>query len=304
MTRVLKIGTRASPLAQAQAKHVQALLKTHGQESELVLITTSGDRIQDRPLSEVGGKALFTKEIERALLEGEADIAVHSLKDVETVRPKGIVLASILTRHDPRDALITREDYTLETLPEGATLGTASARRAAQLKELRDDLNIVMLRGNVGTRLQKLQDGNVDATFLALAGLERLGIQPSHLQPLEPEHMVPSAGQGALGLECLEKDSDLVALLQSLEDPKSRQCVELERLFLHLIEGDCHTPVGIYIKPQEGADLLETWIFVGNAAQDASLRFYEVSSYEMMRTQILNWAKDVKAWLKKHPSMC
>ncbi len=267
MTRVLKIGTRASPLAQAQAKHVQALLKTHGQESELVLITTSGDRIQDRYLSEVGGKALFTKEIERALLEGEADLAVHSIKDVETVRPKGIILASILARHDPRDALITREDYTLKTLPEGATLGTASARRAAQLKELRDDLNIVMLRGNVGTRLQKLQDGDVDATFLALAGLERLGIQPSHLQPLAPEHMVPSAGQGALGLECLENDPDLVALLQSLEDPKSRQCVELERLFLHLVGGDCHTPVGIYVKPQEGADLLETWIFVGNAAR-------------------------------------
>ncbi|MCE2950517.1 MAG: hydroxymethylbilane synthase [Alphaproteobacteria bacterium] len=304
MTRVLKIGTRASPLAQAQAKHVQALLKTHGQESELVLITTSGDRIQDRYLSEVGGKALFTKEIERALLEGEADLAVHSIKDVETVRPKGIILASILARHDPRDALITREDYTLKTLPEGATLGTASARRAAQLKELRDDLNIVMLRGNVGTRLQKLQDGDVDATFLALAGLERLGIQPSHLQPLAPEHMVPSAGQGALGLECLENDPDLVALLQSLEDPKSRQCVELERLFLHLVGGDCHTPVGIYVKPQEGADLLETWIFVGNAAQDASLRFYEASPYEMMRTQILNWAKDVKAWLKKYPSMC
>ncbi|MBA4749734.1 MAG: hydroxymethylbilane synthase [Alphaproteobacteria bacterium] len=304
MTRVLKIGTRASPLAQAQAKHVQALLKTHGQESELVLITTSGDRIQDRRLSEVGGKALFTKEIERALLDGEADLAVHSMKDVETARPQGIILASILDRHDPRDAFIARENYTLETLPEGSTIGTASARRAAQLKELRDDFNIVMLRGNVGTRLQKLQEGVVDATFLAIAGLDRLGITPAYLQLLEPDHMVPSAGQGALGLECLGADGDLVALLQSLEDLKSRQCVELERLFLHRIEGDCHTPVGIYVKPQTDSTLFETRIYVGNATQDASLHFYEVAPYDETKKQILSLAKETKAWLKKKPSTC
>ena len=206
-------------------------------------IRTTGDRVTDRPLAELGGKGLFCKELEAALLEGRIDLAVHSVKDLPTFLPDGLVLGAVLARGDPRDVLITRERSSLDALPPGAVIGTSSPRRQAQLLARRPELRVVSIRGNVETRLQKLAAGTVDATLLALAGLERLRIAPSGAIVLSPEIMLPAVGQGAIGVECRADDAHTLALLAAIGDPESTLCIGAERALLAALDGSCHTPI-------------------------------------------------------------
>jgi hydroxymethylbilane synthase len=243
----LRIGTRGSPLALAQAREVQRLLvAAHGFDDadiEVVVIKTTGDRIQDRPLSEAGGKGLFTKEIEEALLDGAIDLAVHSMKDMPTVLPDGLTIGAMLPREDVRDAFISARWPSLEALPQGAVVGSSSLRRQAQLRRLRPDLQVVTFRGNVDTRLRKLGDGAVDATLLAVAGLNRLGLADRITAPIPLDVMLPAVAQGAIGIECRFDDEDTAALLDSLNHPATALCVTAERAFLARLEGSCRTPI-------------------------------------------------------------
>ncbi len=241
MDRPLRIGTRGSPLALAQANMVAAALRAaHGWVEaaiELVPITTSGDVIQDRPLAEVGGKALWTKELDRCLAEGRTDLSVHSMKDVETIRPDALVIAAMLPRADTRDRLIGADS--LASLPEGARVGTSSPRRSAQLLARRPDLAIGMIRGNVQTRLAKLEAGEFDATLLAAAGLDRLGIDIG--TPLDD--FLPAPAQGAVGVEILAIRDDLRPVLTAIDDGDTHICVSAERAFLAALGGDCRSAV-------------------------------------------------------------
>jgi hydroxymethylbilane synthase len=210
---------------------------------ELVPIRTTGDRVQTRQLAEIGGKGLFTKELEEALLDRRIDLAVHSLKDMETHLPAGLEIGCVLPRDDPRDVVVSRSGAPLAALPRGARIGTASLRRRAQLLRLRDDLAIIPIRGNVGTRLDKLAAGEVDALVLALCGLERLGKTELTLEILPPERMLPAVGQGALAIECRSGDGELQQLLAPLHDPASAACVAAERAMLAALDGSCRTPI-------------------------------------------------------------
>ncbi len=249
MTARLRIGTRGSPLARAQAAlALRALERAHPDLAapgalEVLAIRTTGDRVTDRPLAELGGKGLFCKELEAALLEQRIDVAVHSIKDLPTWLPDGLLIGAVLARADPRDVLITRDGAGLDGLPPGAVVGTASLRRQAQLLARRPDLRVVNFRGNVETRLQKLAAGAVDATLLALAGLERLGLAPAGATVLAPEVMLPAVGQGAIGIECRADDAPTRALLAALDDPDSRTCIGAERALLAALDGSCHTPI-------------------------------------------------------------
>jgi hydroxymethylbilane synthase len=249
MKTKINIGTRGSPLALAQAELLASALRhAHPQLAapeaiEFVIITTTGDRIQDRPLSEVGGKGLFTKEIEEALLDGSIDAAVHSMKDMPTELPAGLVIPCLLPREDVRDAFFSRSGETLDTLPAGAVVGTSSLRRQAIILARRPDLKVVMFRGNVGTRLQKLQDGVVDATLLAVAGLNRLGKSDLIQTALPPEVMLPAVAQGAVGIEIRENDSEMAALLSPVHCPVTALRVAAERAFLAAMDGSCKTPL-------------------------------------------------------------
>ncbi|MDH3473783.1 MAG: hydroxymethylbilane synthase [Rhodospirillales bacterium] len=246
---LLRIGTRGSPLALAQAQEVRArLAAAHGELAgegavEIVVIKTSGDRIQDRALAEIGGKGLFTKEIEDALLEGAIDLAVHSMKDVPTWLPEGLEITTVLPREDPRDALFAREARSLAELPRGAVVGTSSLRRQAQVLMARPDLEVVSLRGNVGTRLRKLEEGQVDATMLAVAGLKRLGEAARITAALAPEEMLPAVAQGAIGLEARSEDAGTCDWLEALDDRVSACRVEAERACLEVLDGSCRTPI-------------------------------------------------------------
>ncbi len=243
----LRIGTRGSPLALAQTSMVRdALASAHGLDVagiEIVVIRTSGDRIQDRPLADAGGKGLFTKEIEDALLAGEVDLAVHSAKDLTTWLPPGLIVAACLPREDARDAFISRKAADLSALPKGATLGTASLRRAAQAKRLRADLTIVPLRGNVETRLRKLDEGGMDATILALAGLKRLGRAEAATAILETDYFLPAAGQGAIALQARESDEPTREALAAINHPATIIALVAERAFLAMLDGSCRTPI-------------------------------------------------------------
>jgi hydroxymethylbilane synthase len=245
--RPILIGTRGSPLALWQARHVWArLLETSALgEGDLGLsvITTSGDRIKDKPLREFGGKGLFTKEIDEALLREDVDLAVHSIKDLPTELPRGIVIAAVLPRADVRDAFIGATAGTLGELPPGSTVGTSSLRRAAQVRRARPDLRVVDFRGNVETRLKKLGEGQADATLLALAGLERLGLAARATSILSTEEMLPAVAQGAIGVTCREDDAKLRALLEPLNDVASATTVACERGFLARLDGSCKTPI-------------------------------------------------------------
>ena len=210
---------------------------------EIVTIRTTGDRVQDRLLAEIGGKGLFAKEIEEALIAGTIDLAVHSLKDLETWLPDGLVIACVLPRDDPRDALLSVKSTNLASLPEGARVGTASLRRQAQLLRYRRDLSIVPVRGNVNTRIRKLEVGEVDALVLALCGLERLGKGDLATEILPREIMLPAVGQGALAIECRESDEALRRLLEPLHDQVSAACVDAERAMLAALDGSCRTPI-------------------------------------------------------------
>jgi hydroxymethylbilane synthase len=211
---------------------------------EIVPIRTTGDRVQTRRLAEIGGKGLFTKEIEEALLHGRIDVAVHSLKDMETRLPAGLEIGCILPRDDPRDVLVSRGGITLGQLPKGARVGTASLRRTAQLLRVRPDLAIAPIRGNVGTRLDKLAAGGIDALVLALCGLERLGKSDVASEILPPEQMLPAVGQGALAVECRADDAEVKRLLAPLNDAASAACVAAERAMLAALDGSCRTPIG------------------------------------------------------------
>ena len=210
---------------------------------EIATIRTTGDRVQDRLLAEIGGKGLFAKEIEEALIAGTIDLAVHSLKDLETWLPDGLVIACVLPRDDPRDALLSVKSTNLASLPEGARVGTASLRRQAQLLRYRRDLSIVPVRGNVNTRIRKLEVGEVDALVLALCGLERLGKGDLATEILPREIMLPAVGQGALAIECRESDEALRRLLEPLHDQVSAACVDAERAMLAALDGSCRTPI-------------------------------------------------------------
>jgi hydroxymethylbilane synthase len=240
----LTIGTRGSPLALAQARMVaRALEAAHGWAGgavRVVPVKTSGDRIQDRPLTEVGGKALWTKELDLALLARETDCSVHSMKDVESERPDALMIAAMLARADVRDRLIG--STSIEGLPQGAVVGTSSPRRAAQLKRLRPDLEIVSIRGNVDTRLAKLQAGEVDATLLAAAGLDRLG-RDQVGNPIDPAQMLPAPAQGAIGIECRSDDAMTAAFLHSIDHRETHAAVLAERVFTRALGGTCHSPV-------------------------------------------------------------
>ncbi|MES2754571.1 MAG: hydroxymethylbilane synthase [Pseudomonadota bacterium] len=235
-----KLGTRGSPLALVQAGMVRdALIGAHGIAIEIVVIKTTGDVVQDRPLAEIGGKALWTKELDRALLGGEIDCAVHSMKDVETVRPEALAIVAVLPRADVRDRLIGAG--AIAELPAGATVGTSSPRRRAQLLRLRPDLKIVMFRGNVDTRLAKLAAGEADATLLAAAGLERLGRDVGSAIGLDV--MLPAPAQGAVGIEARSDDAATRALLAVLDHAPTHRCVLAERALLAALHADCHSPV-------------------------------------------------------------
>ena len=246
---VLTIGTRGSPLALAQAREVRARLgRAHGALAApdavaLEIIRTTGDKIADRPLRDFGGKGLFTKEIEDALLAGRIDLAVHSMKDVPTWLPEGLAMACLLAREDPRDAFFSQAATTISSLPAGAVVGTSSLRRKAQVLGLRPDLEVTDLRGNVQTRITRLREGRVDATLLALAGLKRLGLAGQETSLLSPEEMLPAVGQGAIGLECREGDDRVRALLAPLGDGATESCVTAERAFLAALDGSCRTPI-------------------------------------------------------------
>jgi len=247
MDGALVIGTRGSPLALVQANMVRDLLRgAHpGLEVTLSVIKTSGDRFLDRPLAEIGGKGLFTKEIEEAMAAGHIHIAVHSMKDVPTVLPQGLHIPCLPPREDPRDVLLTADSGVtgIAGLPQGARVGTASLRRKAQLLALRPDLMVVPIRGNVGTRMDKLAAGDFDAILLALAGLRRLGLADHAVDILGEDEMLPAVAQGALGIECREGDAAVEGLLAPIHDPATGIAVAAERALLAALEGSCRTPI-------------------------------------------------------------
>ncbi len=244
----LTIATRGSQLALWQANHIRDCLMAQNPDLtiELSIIRTKGDKILDVPLSQVGGKGLFVKEIEEALLSGEADLAVHSIKDVPMVLPEGLTLGAIPSRAPFTDCLCSEKYASLDEVPQGATVGTSSLRRQAQLLALRPDLKIVSLRGNVDTRLRKLKEGQFAAIVLATAGLKRLGLSAAHMAELDPKDFVPAVGQGALGIECRSNDTGTLDLLARLNDAATRTCVEAERAFLLGLDGGCQVPIGAH----------------------------------------------------------
>ena len=254
LEKTLKIATRQSPLALWQANYVKDRLQQQYPDLtiELVPMVTKGDVILDSPLAKIGGKGLFVKELENALLNKEADIAVHSMKDVPMQFPEGLGLAVICQREDPRDAFVSHSYRTFAELPQGAVVGTSSLRRQCQLKALRPDLDIRSLRGNVGTRLSKLDNGDYDAIILASAGLIRLGLADRIASFIDVEQSLPAAGQGAVGIECRTDDMQVQALLAPLADAETTYCVRAERAMNNHLQGGCQVPIGGYAVLQQG----------------------------------------------------
>ena len=254
LEKTLKIATRQSPLALWQANYVKDRLQQLYPDLtiELVPMVTKGDVILDSPLAKIGGKGLFVKELENALLNKEADIAVHSMKDVPMQFPEGLGLAVICQREDPRDAFVSHSYRTFVELPQGAVVGTSSLRRQCQLKALRPDLDIRSLRGNVGTRLSKLDNGDYDAIILASAGLIRLGLADRIASFIDVEQSLPAAGQGAVGIECRTDDMQVQALLAPLADAETTYCVLAERAMNNHLQGGCQVPIGGYAVLQQG----------------------------------------------------
>ena len=245
MIKTLKIATRQSPLALWQAEHIRERLETlhAGLKVELVTFVTQGDKILDTPLAKIGGKGLFVKELEAALLDGRADLAVHSMKDVPMQLPEGLELAVICEREDPFDAFVSNQYAHFDDLPQGAKLGTSSLRRKSQILKQRPDLDVIDLRGNVGTRLSKLDAGQYDAIILASAGLKRLNLHDRIRHTLTAEVSLPAVGQGALGLECRSQDQQVLDLIMPLMHQDSNACVRAERAFNAYLEGGCQVPI-------------------------------------------------------------
>ena len=254
MTQTIRIATRKSPLAMWQAEHVAAELKRIHPEIvvEIVGMTTQGDKILDTPLAKIGGKGLFIKELEQGLLSDEADIAVHSMKDVPVELPQGLHLAVIMQREDPRDAFVSNRYRQIDDLPEGACVGTSSLRRQSQLSELRPDLEIKSLRGNVNTRLRKLDEGEYDAIILAAAGLIRLGFEERITAFIGPERSLPAIGQGAVGIECRSDDVRVNELIAPLHHPETACCVLAERAMNQRLNGGCQVPIAGYAMLENG----------------------------------------------------
>ncbi len=248
LNKIFRIATRQSPLAMWQAQYVQQrLMSAHpGLQVELVPMVTKGDIILDTPLAKVGGKGLFVKELEQAMLENRADLAVHSMKDVPVAFPAGLGLVTICQRDDPRDAFVSNHYASIDELPHGAVIGTSSLRRQCQISARRPDLVIRSLRGNVGTRLSKLDAGDYDAIILAAAGLNRLGLEARIRQLLPAEISLPAVGQGAVGIECRLDDSTLIGLLQALNHDDTAVCVKAERAMNTRLEGGCQVPIGSF----------------------------------------------------------
>ena len=272
----LRLGTRSSPLAMAQAEEARArLCAAHGWEEaeiQLVPVLATGDKVQDRPLAEIGGKALWTKELDQWLHEGRIDAAVHSMKDVETIRPDWLAIAAILPRADTRDVLFGAAG--IAALPQGARIGTSAPRRAAQLLHARPDCTVVPFRGNVATRLAKLAAGEADATLLAAAGLERLG-QPHAGTPLPLEEWLPAPAQGAIGIECRADDEATRAVLAMIDHPASRARVMAERALLLALGGNCHSPIAVHSAIEGETIAMHAALFSPDGAQrvDGEARF-------------------------------
>lgn len=278
---VVRIGTRSSELALRQARLVAAQLAERGVASELVTYTTIGDRILDKPLSAIGEKGLFTAELEADLIAGRTDCAVHSLKDLPTVDPDGLTIVAMLEREDPRDALVTAPGITARTLhelPQGARIGTSSLRRRAQLRALRPDFEVLELRGNVGTRLRKIDEGQVDAALLAAAGLRRLGLGDRIVALLDPPQWLSAPGQGAIAVQARAHDAAMLAILATLDHAATRTAVVAERALLAALEGGCQVPIGAAMLNGETGPMLHgviasvdgTQVVRGSIAVDVS----------------------------------
>ncbi|WP_424405199.1 hydroxymethylbilane synthase [Pasteurella sp. PK-2025] len=279
-TTTLKIATRQSPLALWQANYVKDRLQQYYPDLQVILVpmVTKGDVILDSPLAKIGGKGLFVKELENALLKGEADIAVHSMKDVPMQFPDGLTLSVICPREDPRDAFVSNTYPSLMALPAGAVVGTSSLRRQCQLKQLRPDLNIHSLRGNVGTRLNKLDHGDYDAIILAAAGLIRLDLAKRITSFLDIEQVLPAVGQGAIGIECRSEDMAVQQLLAPLADQHTTYCVQAERAMNSHLQGGCQVPIAGYAILQD--DQLYLRALVGETEGTTMLRAEAKSAVE------------------------
>ena len=266
-SKTIRIATRKSPLALWQANFIRAQLSRHWPliDIELLPMSTSGDQFFKDKLLTMGGKGLFVKELEEALLDHRADLAVHSMKDVPVMFPSGLSLTAIYTRDNPLDAFVSQASASLDTLPQGSVIGTSSLRRQSQLLAVRPDLQIKALRGNIHTRLEKMEQGEFDAIILAAAGLERMGMQTRIRERLSPETMLPACGQGALGIESRTDDEEIMRLLQPLHDPLTALCVNTERRVNALLGGNCHTPLAVYCRP---LDVSHLWLSAKVASAD------------------------------------
>lgn len=287
---IIRIATRKSALAVWQAEHVAATLRSLPQVSavELLLLSTRGDEILDKSLQAIGGKGLFIKELEVAMLDGRADIAVHSMKDVPAVMPDGLCIAAVLERANPFDALVANSVNSLSELPHGALVGSSSLRRQSQLLALRPDLRVEPVRGNVNTRLQKLDDGQFDALMLACAGLERLGMASRISEQLNPNDMLPASAQGVIGIECLHQRTDLRELLATIEHAETKQTTLAERAVTERLQATCHSPLASYATIEnnrltlrslaarsDGSDIIRDEI--AGAPQDAEALGFELA---------------------------
>lgn len=279
----IRIGTRGSPLALAQAQMVADGLARHGQTATIVVIKTTGDQILDRPLSEVGGKGLFTKEIETALIDHSIDCAVHSAKDLETILPSPLTLGAFLPREDVRDAFIGRNGAKLADLPAGATVGTASLRRQALVKRLRPDLHVKVLRGNVQTRLAKLEAGDCDGTLLAIAGLNRLGLSEVATEVLSIADFPPALSQGAVAVEIRRDDDRMIDALAALNDHATETAVHAERGFLAALDGSCRTPIAGHASVDHGVVSLHGLVALldGSAVEEATITGPEADAADL-----------------------
>ena len=295
----LRLGTRGSPLALAQARKVAAAIETAQRWPDgwvqIVDIKTTGDRVQDRPLAEIGGKALWTKELDRALLEGEVDFCVHSMKDVESVRPKEIHIAAVRPRGDVRDRIIGAES--IDKLKQGAVVGTSSPRRAAQLKRLRPDLQIVPIRGNVETRLKKVESGEFDATLLASAGLKRLEIDAGTAIPTEI--ILPAPGQAVIGVECRTNDTRTQSVLSTISNGITFHCVMAERAFTRALGGTCHSPVAAFCAFEDGDLRLRAQLFSEDGSEMVEDRAVfdcgeEKQAAELARSMLANAPESIR----------
>jgi len=264
----LRVGSRGSKLALWQAEHIrERLARECGAETEIVVIKTSGDNFQSAPVAEIGGKGIFIKEIEDALLDGRVDLAVHSMKDVPTATPRGLCFPAVTKREDPRDCLVSRRGETLEKLPHGARIGTSSLRRQSQLRYFRADLQVVELRGNVDTRLRKLEAGEFDAIVVAKAGLDRLGFSDKITEVLAQEIILSAVGQGALAIEARERDESLREALSAFDDGETRAAVTAERALLAELEGGCQVPLGAWGRIENGALRLDARVLAADGSE-------------------------------------